>query len=278
MIPADPECPAILAAFRRRNIKSLLPSSLAARDPMYRRAGASFDLKCIREYQPFDDPRAIDWKLLGRTDRAYVKEFYDEAGEGVAFLVDASGSMADAHGYREFIASLGFLLLGLGLAVSVWAYADGLSGPRLSLRNRGGQRRLSEALEGMEASGRTDTAKAYRQLRALSPLRRVFIFSDFHEGGFRPLPAGSGRLFLTRFRLPFSRLAETGSEVEVTDPETGALIVLPWDRVAQRAWDSSEAARESRLRSGGPRCFYRRLDPGEARAPAYWEILERLYA
>ncbi len=278
MPQVDPECPAILAAFRRRNIKSLLPSSLAARDPMYRRAGSSFDLKCIREYQPFDDPRAIDWKLLGRTDRAYVKEFYDEANEGIAFLVDASGSMAGAEGYREFISSLGFLLLGLGLSVSVWAYADGLAGPRLSLRNRGAHRRLSEALDGMETGGRTDTAKAWRQLRAASPLRRVFVFSDFHEAGFRPPPPGAGRVFLVRFRLPFSRLAQAGTELEVTDPETGSVITLPWDRVEERAWDEAETMREAGLRSGGPRSSYIRRDPGESRAPAYWEILERLPA
>ncbi|HPG86780.1 MAG TPA: DUF58 domain-containing protein, partial [Spirochaetales bacterium] len=92
----DPECAAIAAAFSRRDLRARLPESIAAKDPMYRRSGSSYDLKSIREYQPFDDPRAIDWKLYGRSDRAFVKEFYDEADDEVAFLVDSSASLSCA--------------------------------------------------------------------------------------------------------------------------------------------------------------------------------------
>ena len=86
MISVDPECPALAAAFRRRNLRAHLPRGVAGRDPMFRRSGSSFDLKTIREYAPTDDPRSIDWRLLGRTDRPVVRGYYEEVMAKVAEL------------------------------------------------------------------------------------------------------------------------------------------------------------------------------------------------
>src|SRR5688572_15375797 len=49
------------------------------------------------EYRPYrqgDDPRRIDWKLLGRSDRAFIRLAPDHAILGTTFVVDASASMA----------------------------------------------------------------------------------------------------------------------------------------------------------------------------------------
>jgi uncharacterized protein (DUF58 family) len=49
------------------------------------------------EYRPYrqgDDPRRIDWKLLGRSDRAFIRLAPDHAVLGTTFIVDASASMA----------------------------------------------------------------------------------------------------------------------------------------------------------------------------------------
>lgn len=46
-----------------------------------------------RRYEPGDDPRAIDWRLLGRSDRLYVRRCEREADMGVALLIDDSASM-----------------------------------------------------------------------------------------------------------------------------------------------------------------------------------------
>ncbi len=46
-----------------------------------------------RRYEPGDDPRAVDWRLLGRTDKLYIRRFEREADMGVALLVDQSVSM-----------------------------------------------------------------------------------------------------------------------------------------------------------------------------------------
>lgn len=278
MPPVDPECRSIVAAFRRRNVRSAAPQTAAARAPMYRRSGSSFDLKCIREYQSFDDPRAIDWKLLARSDRAYVREFYDEASEGVAFLIDASASRQGDRDQPAFVSSLAYMLLCLGLSVTAWAYADGLSGPRLSMRGAASHHNLSRALDSLAPEGPTDTAKAYRQLRAQSPLRRVFVFSDFHEPGLKLAAPPSGSLFLVRFRIGFETLARDAGELEVIDPESAATIVVPWDRHGRNEWKLAEEARERALASMGPRSSYYRLDRGADRQPAYWSILDRLYA
>lgn len=48
------------------------------------------------EYRPYvigDDPRNIDWKLLARTDRYYVKQYEDETNRRCYLAVDQSRSM-----------------------------------------------------------------------------------------------------------------------------------------------------------------------------------------
>ncbi len=55
--------------------------------------GFSAEFSEYRAYSPGDDLRYLDWKLLGRTDRRYVKRFEDETNLACQILVDASGSM-----------------------------------------------------------------------------------------------------------------------------------------------------------------------------------------
>jgi uncharacterized protein (DUF58 family) len=45
---------------------------------------------------PGDDIRAVDWKLFGRSDRYYVKEYIEETNLRATILLDASGSMSYA--------------------------------------------------------------------------------------------------------------------------------------------------------------------------------------
>lgn len=277
----DPECAAIAAAFSRRDLRARMPSSIAAKDPMYRRSGASYDLKSIREYQSFDDPRAIDWNLYGRSDRAFVKEFYDEADDEIAFLVDSSASMACApvEACRSFIGSMAYLLLTLGMGVRLWSYSGGLSERCLAARanSGGGQAGIAAVLSSLSFEGVTDTARSFAQWRARGRQKRVFVFSDFHERDLTLRALHSGGLFLIRFRTPFAALAERGAELEVLDPESGRLAVVPWSPSDETAWNAGELARDTRL-AGIPRSFFRRLDAGSPRAPVYWDILERLYA
>lgn len=55
--------------------------------------GVSTDFAEHRAYMPGDDVRRIDWRLWGRTDRLYVKEFEAETNADVVMLIDVSKSM-----------------------------------------------------------------------------------------------------------------------------------------------------------------------------------------
>ena len=56
--------------------------------------GYSVEFVDHREYAPGDDPRRIDWKMLARTERWYVKRFEMESNMDVVAVVDTSASMA----------------------------------------------------------------------------------------------------------------------------------------------------------------------------------------
>jgi uncharacterized protein (DUF58 family) len=46
-----------------------------------------------RMYQPGDEPRYLDWRLLGRSDRLYVKQFEEETNLRAMLVLDTSRSM-----------------------------------------------------------------------------------------------------------------------------------------------------------------------------------------
>ena len=58
------------------------------------RRGSSVDFAQHRSYQPGDDLRRIDWRVYGRTDRFYVKEYEADTNANFACLLDVSKSMA----------------------------------------------------------------------------------------------------------------------------------------------------------------------------------------
>jgi uncharacterized protein (DUF58 family) len=69
-----------------------------------------------RSYQPGDDLRRIDWRVFGRTDRYYVKEFEADTNASVVFALDSSASMdfgsekVTKYDYGRFlVASLAWL-------------------------------------------------------------------------------------------------------------------------------------------------------------------------
>jgi uncharacterized protein (DUF58 family) len=80
--------------------------------------GLSTDFAEHRAYNPGDDIRRIDWRLYGRTDRLFVREFQAETNTNLTLVLDVSKSM-DFRGsgiskldYGRFLAaSLGYLSL-----------------------------------------------------------------------------------------------------------------------------------------------------------------------
>ena len=55
--------------------------------------GSSVEFDEYREYTPGEDPRRMDWRVLGRTDRYFLKEFEAETNLRCHCVLDSSGSM-----------------------------------------------------------------------------------------------------------------------------------------------------------------------------------------
>lgn len=55
--------------------------------------GSSIEFKEHRPYVPGDETRSIDWKLFGKTDRLYIRQYEDETSLRCTIALDQSGSM-----------------------------------------------------------------------------------------------------------------------------------------------------------------------------------------
>lgn len=55
--------------------------------------GSSIEFRQHREYAPGDDLRNLDWKVLAKQDRYYIKQYESQTNMNSALLVDASRSM-----------------------------------------------------------------------------------------------------------------------------------------------------------------------------------------
>src|SRR4249920_4011792 len=60
--------------------------------------GFAIEFTQHREYVPGDDTRHLDWKVLGRTDRYYLKQYEQETNYVAHLLLDGSESMAYGSG------------------------------------------------------------------------------------------------------------------------------------------------------------------------------------
>ena len=56
--------------------------------------GRGVEFAEVREYQPGDDVRTIDWNVTARTGHPFVKQFVEERDLTVFLAVDVSGSLA----------------------------------------------------------------------------------------------------------------------------------------------------------------------------------------
>jgi uncharacterized protein (DUF58 family) len=107
--------------------------------------GFSVEFKEHRPYVVGDELRNIDWKVFGKSDRLYIREFEEETNLRCNILLDKSGSMAYS-GDRSFglskydyatrlAASLAFLMLAQQDAVGCITFDDQLR-DHVPLRSR----------------------------------------------------------------------------------------------------------------------------------------------
>lgn len=55
--------------------------------------GRGIELLDVRQYQPGDDFRSIDWNVTARTGELHTKQYFEEREQTIIFAVDVSGSM-----------------------------------------------------------------------------------------------------------------------------------------------------------------------------------------
>lgn len=75
--------------------------------------GRGLEFEDVREYQPGDEIRSIDWNVTARMQNAYVKNFKEERELTVMLVVDVSASSQFGHASRlksQLIAEIGALL------------------------------------------------------------------------------------------------------------------------------------------------------------------------
>ncbi|HEY2893838.1 MAG TPA: DUF58 domain-containing protein [Pirellulales bacterium] len=88
---SDPEILARIAglSLRARQVVEGTISGLH-RSPFH---GFNVEFAEYREYSPGDDLRRLDWRVLGRTDRFYVKQYEEESNLRATLVIDCSSSM-----------------------------------------------------------------------------------------------------------------------------------------------------------------------------------------
>jgi len=134
--------------------------------------GFSVEFRQHRPYVPGDEIRYLDWKVFGKRDRFYVREYEEETNVRATILLDASGSMAYAgagrdskHHYAVRLAMcLAYLMLrqadGVGLVVFDRALRE-----YIPPRSRPGHLRvLADALGRAAPGGETELGKVFHDL------------------------------------------------------------------------------------------------------------------
>ena len=148
--------------------------------------GFSVEFTEYRQYTPGDDPRYLDWRLFGRTDRYYIKKYEDETNLGCYLLVDNSRSMTfgslsynKAQYANTLAATLAYFLNTQGDAVGVVTFDDEIR-EYIPARNRPGHlRQVMLALE--KPAGGKDTDLSAPLLHIAQIVKRrglVLLISD----------------------------------------------------------------------------------------------------
>jgi uncharacterized protein (DUF58 family) len=202
--------------------------------------GAGVDFADLREYQPTDDARYIDWNVTARMDTPYVREYLEDRELTAWMLLDRSPSMGFGAHERtkgcvltEVVTTLAHLLARRGNRVGAILYNNAVERTIPPLGGRKQVLRLVRDL--LQAPPRSGTATDLNGLiqTALNTIKRrslVFLVSDFlsEPGWERPLPLLSRRHDVVTIRLSDPRevdLPDAGL-VMLEDSETGEQVLI----------------------------------------------------
>ena len=148
--------------------------------------GFSVEFTEYRQYSPGDDPRYLDWRVLARSDRCYVKKFEDETNLRCHLLVDNSRSMNfGSVGYtkaeygRTLAATLAWFLHQQGDAIGLLTFDEGIRDYLPARHKPGHLRHLMLALEKPAGGAATDlTAPLQRIVQVVNKRGLMVLLSD----------------------------------------------------------------------------------------------------
>jgi uncharacterized protein (DUF58 family) len=235
--PSDPE--EILKKIRGLEIKTrALVDTAFAGDYHSVFKGRGMNFEEVREYQPGDEIRAIDWNVTARLGSPFVKKFTEERELTVMLIVDVSASGnfgSTSQSKRELAAEVACLLAFSAIRnndkVGLLLFSDRLELFMAPKKGRSHTLRIIREILFFDPAGRgTDAAAALDHLNRIITRRAVvFLISDFQAPDFsRELAVTARRHDLIAIRIqderesilpPIGLLtledAETGDQVEI---------------------------------------------------------------
>jgi uncharacterized protein (DUF58 family) len=222
--------------------------------------GQGLDLSGLREYEPGDDVRAIDWNVTARMDAPWVREYTEDREITGWFLLDLSPSVdfgtAAAERLKrsvliDFVATLSRLLTRHGNRVGAVLYTNRVDA---TIPARGGRiqvlRLVDDLLERPHAprDALTDlTTLLDAGRRAIKRRSLVFVISDFIS---RPGWERSLNLLARRHEVLAVRLIDPA---EVSLPDAGTMILEDAETGEQVYVDTHDRGFRERFREAAER-------------------------
>jgi uncharacterized protein (DUF58 family) len=195
--------------------------------------GSGLEFADVREYNPGDDLRQIDWNLYGRVGKLFTRLYHVEQDQSVYVLFDASASMNQDREKLEFAqqtaASIAFIALANLDRVTVLPFGSELTEGARNVRGKKQLFRVFEALQKPTPPGPTDFKKIVHQFLTRFPRAGVVVvISDFLApdglAGIEPLallPAARHETSLLRITSLAEQNPALRGHVTLVDAETG---------------------------------------------------------
>jgi len=200
--------------------------------------GRGMNFEDVREYQPGDEIRTIDWNVTARLGTAYVKKFTEERELTVILVVDVSASgnfWSTTQSKRELAAEVACLLAFSAIRnndkVGLILFTDRVELFIPPKKGRSHTLRLIREILFFEPQGRgTEPALALDYLNNIVTRRAVvFFISDFQAPDFSRALAVSGRrhdFIAIHIRDEREKVLPNIGIITLEDAETGEQIEI----------------------------------------------------
>jgi uncharacterized protein (DUF58 family) len=222
-----------------------------------KRIGPNVEVTEYRPYRQGDDPRRLDWKLLARTDRAYVRLAPDIATSPTMLLLDASASMGAGLGGETKWRQARMLCVGLATIARAAGDPIGLivvrgdGARRVIPRARGDVvREMMRVVDAQSVDGSPLLALALEGLRGID---RVVIVSDLLGDADALIDRGAslvarGMEVIVAHIVARAELTLGGDRAVAVDPEDPTLR-RPMSRSAHNAYQTAFGAFRTLMRN-----------------------------